>query len=223
MILLETAFFPPVSYFAAIAEEFTLSPGRVNSYQPAELWIEACENYQKQSYRNRCRIYAAGGVENLSVPIVHENGTYSLPIKDIRIDWQTPWLIRMERAIVSAYETSAYFDYYKDELFAILDCRHERLFDLNMALLRFFLEKIRIAADIHLTADFTKPGSGVFRGKDYRGTIHPKRQNTILADMKLEKPYWQVFSTRYGFIKDLSIMDLLFNEGPDSIMYLKNL
>ena len=69
MILLETAFFPPVSYFAAIAEEFTLSPGRVNSYMPAHVFIEASENYQKQSYRSRCKIYAAGGEETLSVPV----------------------------------------------------------------------------------------------------------------------------------------------------------
>ncbi|MGM9737104.1 MAG: WbqC family protein [Candidatus Cryptobacteroides sp.] len=222
MILLETAFFPPVSYFAAIAEEFTLSPGRVNSFVPSQVWIEACENYQKQSYRNRCRIYAAGGVENLSIPIVHENGTYSLPIKEIQIDWTTPWLTRLKRAIVSAYETSAYFEYYKDELFSLLDSRPEKLFDLNMEILKFFLSKTGIAAEIHLTEEFTLPGSGMFPGKDLRGIIHPKRDNSILSGLGLDKPYWQVFSPKHGFIPDLSIMDLLFNEGPDSVNYLKS-
>ena len=106
MLLLETAFMPPVSYFAAIAEEFTLSYEKVVSLVPARLRLEACENYQKQSYRNRCRIYAAGGVESLTLPVVHEGGTSSLPIREIKVDWDRDWLPRMERAIVSAYESS---------------------------------------------------------------------------------------------------------------------
>ncbi len=222
MILLETAFLPPVSYFAAIAEEFTLSPGRVNSFIPAAVYIEASENYQKQSYRNRCRIYAAGGVEALSVPVVHENGTYSLPITRLKIDWSVPWLMRMKRAITSAYESSAWFDYYKDDMFAILDRHHECLFDLNMELLKFFLKKTGIEADIRLTDKFSSRNDGQY-GRDLRGIIHPKRPNTILKDLGLEKPYWQVFSLKYGFKSDLSIMDLLFNEGPESILWLKNL
>lgn len=222
MILLETAFFPPVSYFAAIAEEFTLSPGRVNSYMPAHVFIEASENYQKQSYRSRCKIYAAGGEETLSVPVVHEGGTCSLPIREIRVDYSRPWLTRMERAIVSAYESSAYFDYYKDELFAILDSRTDALLDLNTSILRFFLDKIGIAAEIGFTEEFTSRDDGRY-GKDLRGIIHPKCPNNILELLDLKKPYWQVFSPKYGFKSDLSIMDLLFNEGPDSIVYLKNL
>ena len=219
-MLLETAFFPPVSYFAAIAEEFTLSGDRVNSFIPARLHIEACENYQKQSYRNRCRIYSAGGVEALSVPVSHEGGTCSLPITEIKVDYSSPWLMRFKRAVISAYESSAWFDFYKDDLFAILDSRPETLFGLNTAVLRFFLEKTGVAAEIGFTDEFTPLDSGKF-GRDLRGIIHPKRPNSILKDLELEKPYWQVFSCKHGFISDLSIMDLLFNEGPDSIMYLK--
>ena len=77
----------------------------------------------------------------LDVPVVHEGGTCSLPIREIRVDYSRPWLTRMERAIVSAYESSAYFDYYKDELFAILDSRTDTLLDLNTSILRFFLAK----------------------------------------------------------------------------------
>ena len=114
------------------------------------------------------------------------------------------------------------FDYYKDELFAILDRQHEFLFDLNIDLLRFFLKKTGIEADIRFTEEFTPYGSTVY-GRDLRGVIHPKRQNDILERLGLKKPYWQVFSLKYGFISDLSVMDLLFNEGPDSISYLKRL
>lgn len=221
-MLLETAFMPPVSYFAAIAEEFTLSPGRVNSLIPATVYIEASENYQKQSYRNRCRIYAAGGAEPLNIPVVHENGTISIPICRLKIDWSTPWLMKMKRAIVSAYESSPWFDYYKDGLFAILDKHHEHLIDLNTELLAFFLEKTGIRADIRFTDTFTSRDDGRY-GKDLRGVIHPKRPDGILERLELKKPYWQVFSTKHGFISNLSIMDLLFNEGPDSILWLKRI
>ena len=217
MLLLETAFMPPVSYFAAIAEDFTLSYGRVVSLVPARLRLEACENYQKQSYRNRCRIYAAGGVESLTLPVVHEGGTSSLPIREIRVDWSRDWLPRMERAIVSAYESSPYFEYYRDSLFDILESRPEKLFDLNISLIHYFLGKIGISADIDFSTEYERPGETAPGIRDLRGIIHPKRPSIL----QTEKPYWQVFAAKYGFKSDLSVMDLLFNEGPDSISYLK--
>ena len=217
MLLLETAFMPPVSYFAAIAEDFTLSYGRVVSLVPARLRLEACENYQKQSYRNRCRIYAAGGVESLTLPVVHEGGTSSLPIREIRVDWSRDWLPRMERAIVSAYESSPYFEYYRDSLFDILESRPEKLFDLNIRLIHYFLGKIGISADIDFTTEYERPGETAPDIRDLRGLIHPKRPSIL----KTEKPYWQVFAAKYGFKSDLSVMDLLFNEGPDSLSCIK--
>ena len=217
MLLLETAFMPPVSYFAAIAEEFTLSYGRVVSLVPARLRLEACENYQKQSYRNRCRIYAAGGVENLTLPVVHEGGTSSLPIREIKVDWDRDWLPRMERTIVSAYESSPYFEYYRDSLFSILEARPERLFDLNLSLLRYFLGKMGIAAEIDFTTEYERPGETAPDVRDLRGIIHPKRPSIL----QMGKPYWQVFAAKYGFKSDLSVMDLLFNEGPDSLSCIR--
>ena len=217
MLLLETAFMPPVSYFAAIAEEFTLSYGRVVSLVPARLRLEACENYQKQSYRNRCRIYAAGGVESLTLPVVHEGGTSSLPIREIRVDWSRDWLPRMERAIVSAYESSPYFEYYRDSLFDTFESRPEKLFDLNIRLIHYFLGKIGISADIDFTTEYERPGETAPDIRDLRGLIHPKRPSIL----KTEKPYWQVFAAKYGFKSDLSVLDLLFNEGPDSLSCIK--
>lgn len=196
---------------------------------PSVVYIEACENYQKQSYRNRCRFYAADGVQALSFPIVHEGGTHKLPISEIKVDYSTPWLLQHERAIISAYRTSAYFEYYQDELFEILESRPERLFDLNMNLLEFFIEKTGLCVDLRITEDYSKEGIIISeQGKeaicdDLREKIHPKRPNAILAELGLEKPYFQVFSGKYGFMPDLSIMDLLFNEGPDSILYLKSI
>jgi len=212
-MLLGIAWFPPVSYFALIAKGMVLSP---ENTVPSVVYIEACENYQKQSWRNRCRILAADGPAYLNFPIVHE-GSHELPITKIKVDYSTPWVLKTKRAIASAYESSAYFDYYKDELFSILDSRPETLFELDMRIIRFFLRKTGIAADIRLTETF-QPLSGV---EDYREILHPKRPNTVLKDLGLEKPYFQVFARKYGFTSDLSIMDLLFNEGPDSILYLK--
>lgn len=225
---------PPVSYFAEMAEEMEGLSNRRDGdssleLSPSVVYIEACENYQKQSYRNRCRFYAADGVQALSYPIIHEGGTHKLPISEIRIDWSTPWLQQHERAIVSAYRTSAYFEYYQDELFEILESRPERLLDLNMALTRFFIEKTGLAVDLRTTEDFSKSGNqtqpdgSVIECRDLREAIHPKRPNSILKDLKLEKPYFQVFSRKHGFQSNLSIMDLLFNEGPDSIIFLKSI
>ena len=232
--LLSTAYFPPVSYFAAMAQEMgglvlrtRDDNGRTGSDRqfeapeltPATAYIEACENFQKQSYRNRCYFYGADGVQSLQVPILHEGGTHKQPISEIKIDWSKPWLLQHKRAIISAYRTSAYFEYYQDELFAILDNQPEKLFDLNMAIIRFFIEKIGLAIDLHTTEEY----SHEVLCTDLRETIHPKRANNILEDMNLKKPYFQVFAQKHGFQSDLSIMDLLFNEGPESILYLINL
>ena len=238
--LLSTAYFPPVSYFAAMAQEMgglvLRRSGQDTSRErqsiapaltPAVVYIEACENFQKQSFRNRCYFYGADGVQSLQVPILHEGGTHKQPISEIKIDWSKPWLLQHKRAIISAYRTSAYFEYYQDELFAILDSQPEKLFDLNMALIRFFIEKTGLAIDLHTTEEyshngqFQTPDGQIASCNDLRDTIHPKRDNSILEDLNIKKPYFQVFAQKHGFQSDLSIMDLLFNEGPESICYLK--
>lgn len=230
--LFSTAYFPPVSYLAAMAEDMTGLTGRRSDgssmeLSPSVVYMETCENYQKQSYRNRCRFYAADGVQSLSFPIIHTGGTHKQPISQTIIDYSTPWLQQHKRAIISAYRTSAYFEYYQDELFDILDRKPARLIDLNMDILRFFIEKTGLYVDLRTTSEYSREGiiaaedGSLIRCEDLRETIHPKRPNSILKDLNLEKPYFQVFSRKYGFKSDLSVMDLLFNEGPDSICYLK--
>ena len=157
--------------------------------------------------------------------MVHESGTYKHPVNRIRVDYSTPWVVQHQRAIVSAYRTSAYFEYYQDELFAIMDSRPEKLIDLNTELLKFFIEKTGLQIDLRLTEEFSVDGvmDDNVVCDDMRELIHPKRPNNILSDLALEKPYFQVFARKYGFQSDLSIMDLLFNEGPDSILFLKSL
>lgn len=201
-MLLTTAYFPPIEYFALLAKY-------------SVVYMEACENYQKQSWRNRCRILTANGPESLNVPVVHENGTFSLPIKEIRVEYTTPWVMRTERAIESAYSSSPFFIYYKDALFSILDSHPATLWELNRRIIDFFCSKIGISPDFRETTDYS-PAE-----EDYRELIHPKRENTVMRDLGMERPYWQVFRDKYGFVPGLSIMDLLFNEGPESICWLR--
>lgn len=220
-VLLATAYFPPVGYFAAMARDFILPPLRQSLLrpEPSVVWIEAMENYQKQSYRTRCHFYAASGMQTLSVPVVHDQSGHC-PIRDVAIDYSRPWIQQHFRAIVSAYRTSAYFEYYQDELFSIIESRPEKLFDLNLAIIGFFIRKTGLGVDLRFTESYEEKPDGVW---DLRDTFHPKRPDGILGELNLEKPYFQVFSRKYGFIPNLSIMDLLFNEGPDSIIYLKNI
>lgn len=213
-MLLSTAYFPPLSWFALVASGFTLSPDRVF---PSVVSLEACEHYQKQSWRNRCRFYAAGGPEILNVPVVHSDDLYHTPIKNIKVDYSAQWLIRHQRAIDSAYRTSSYFEYYRDDLYALMNEKPQTLWDLNLSIIHYMLDAFGIAAEIVPTSSYLSEAQD-----DYRHLIHPKRADDVLASLQLEKPYFQVFSQKYGFVPNLSAIDLLFNEGPDSISWLKS-
>lgn len=234
-ILLDTAYIPPIQYFIALAATCGRCNFSLRADAPAggTAYIEACENYQKQSYRNRCNFYAASGQQSLSVPVAHEGGTQSIPITQVRIDYSKAWLQQHERAIISAYRTSAFFEYYQDEFFSILDSRPETLWELNLSLTRFFLDKLGLPVELRTTESFTISDSvcpdGPWAGLpfnrnlnclDLREVIHPKRPDDILGRMQLKKPYFQVFACKHGFIPNLSVVDLLFNEGPNSLEFL---
>ena len=211
-MLLSTAYFPPVGYLALMARDMTLSPDRV---LPSYVQLEACENYQKQSYRNRCYILAGDGPQMLQVPVVHRA---DMAITRVCIDYSTPWIVRTERALDTAYETAAYYEYYRDELFSLLEAQPQTLWELNLSSIHFLLDKTGISCRISPTSQFTAPDTAA---DDYRYSIHPKRPDDLLASLGLDKPYYQVFRDRLGgFTPKLSCLDLLFNEGPDSIRWL---
>lgn len=201
--VLTTAYFPPVEYFFAIAQG-----GRV--------LIEQREFYQKQSWRNRCRILSAGGPEYLTVPVVRET-TLSRPVRDMKVDYGEPWLQVHRRAFEAAYNSSPFYAYYKDAILAVLDSRPTYLFDLNTKLLSLLLQMVGLKAEIAFTEEYVKDyGEG-----DLRNSIHPKyRGESLLQRYEKEKTYYQVFSGKYGFVPNLSVLDLLCNEGPNAISFL---
>lgn len=188
------AYFPPVSYISLLAK--------------GDVCLEACENYQKQSWRNRCNILTANGIESLCVPVVHTGGTFRHPITEVLVDYGKPWLQHHKRAIDSAYMSSAFFEYYRDQLFSILDSRPDTIWNLDCALLAFFRGVYRLP-EYSFTTAYTGPTAD----------IHPKREDKVWAALEAEsssvsRPYFQVFSHKFGFVPNLSVMDLLFNEGP---------
>ena len=197
-----TAYFPPVEYFMAAAAT-------------GHLLIEDSESYVKQSYRNRCRIYACDGILSLTVPVSAPDGDRG--IKSVRIDYSKPWLQQHERALVSAYRTSAFFEYYQDDVFAILDSRPQTLFELNTALTVKLLELLGLRCRVSFSGGYIQEyGPDVL---DLREAIHPKKAVPEMFRNRF-KPYYQVFYEKFGFIPGLSALDLLFNEGPNALSFL---
>ena len=197
--LLSTAYLPPVDYFRAI-----------RTYSGC--FIERWENYQKQSYRNRCCIYSANGVLPLVIPIVRVGGRQS--ITEVKIDYTKDWQKQHWRAIHSAYKSTPFFDHYQDEIYPFYSSiKEELLFNLNSKLLSVILDILGLPSALNYTADYKEECPN-----DFRNSIHPKRKSPLIADTNIE--YHQLFAHKYGFAANLSIIDLLFNEGPDTLSYL---
>jgi len=168
----------------------------------------------KQSYRNRCYINTAQGLEMLIVPLTSKHG--NVIIKDIRIDYSKKWQNNHWRTIESAYRKAPYYEYYADDLSNILYGNHDFLFDLNFDLLSFCLKSIRFAPSLSVSVSYEKvPPPYVF---DLRSHINPKKP---VSDREFYQSasYHQVFGS--GFVGNLSLIDLLFCEGPRSASLLQ--
>ncbi|HEX2975944.1 MAG TPA: WbqC family protein [Bacteroidales bacterium] len=196
-VLVSTAYLPPISYFSIIAEH-----GRVT--------IENNENYIKQTYRNRCNILSSHGIQVLTVPVLRAT-LHKVRISEVRIDYSKRWQQVHLRAMIAAYKSSPYFDFYFDKIESIICENHEFLKDLNMSLLFAIVKMLRIEADIALTDKFIPP-----RGDsgDFRYSLVPGTPGIMSIDK-----YTQVFAGK-GFFPDLSIVDLIFNTGPEAIKYI---
>ncbi|MCE5345653.1 MAG: WbqC family protein [Bacteroidales bacterium] len=197
-LLVSTAYLPPVEYFSLISKA-------------DEVLVEKEENYLKQTYRNRCYILSAHGPQLLSVP-VYLGSIHKTRLKDIRIDYSKRWQQVHLRAIIASYGLSPYFEFYYENIEKIISKNPEFLLDLNMELTASVLKMLKIEKTISYTTDFEHPGD---RENDFRYKITPKKESSYVA-----KEYIQVFDTGKGFIPDLSILDLIFNLGPEAVDYI---
>lgn len=168
--------------------------------------IELFETYQKQSCRTRTNVMTANGVQTLTIPVIKINGNHTLT-KDIEISYKESWQQVHLRCLESAYRKSAYFDYYFPYFEKIYKQKFNTLIELNEYCLKTILKILKVKKDFSYTTDFEK----ITNENDYRISLS-KGTNKIEI-----KPYYQVFADRHGFIPNLSIVDLLFNEGPNSI------
>lgn len=177
-----------------------------------KILLEQCDNYMKQTYRNRCRIATANGIMDLTIPVDKE-GKDKVLTKDIRIANHTNWQIQHWRAIESAYNSTPFFEYYKDDFLPLYEKKWEFLWDFNMALQDKVLELLDITVNIEPTPEYNEYTDEIL---DLREKIHPK----LSPVKKVFTPYYQVFKEKFGFIENLSIIDLLFNMGNESILIL---
>lgn len=176
--------------------------------------IELFETYQKQSCRTRCNVMTANGLQTLTVPVVKTNGNHTMT-KDVTISYREPWQQIHQRCLEAAYRKSPYFDYYFPYLEKAFQARFETLVELNEFCLKFVLKILKINKEIRYTEDYSK----VFPSEeDYR--ISLSKWSPEMTDFP---KYYQVFEDRQPFVPNLSVLDLIFNEGPESVDYLANL
>lgn len=199
-ILLPACYLPPVSYFHAISENYPV------------IILDQCENFPKQTYRNRASIATANGILDLTVPIQHGRKEHGA-MKDVKINYDHDWQRLHWLSIQTAYRSSAYFEFYEDIFVPFYERKHEFLFDFNLKQLELILKVLKLDRTIELSQVYENDYPAEL---DFRKSIHPKKPSVN----QNPKPYYQVFDEIQGFKADVSIIDLLFNQGPQSKIFL---
>lgn len=202
---LSSAYLAPIEYYSKL----------VNYDQ---VFIEQHDHYIKQTYRNRCTIAGPNGELALSVPTIRPTAL-KCPVKDIRISDHGNWRHLHWNAIESAYNSTPFFEYYKDDFRPFYEKKYDFLADFNEELCALVCKLIDIQPNMQRTSEY-KTEFAVDE-IDFREIIHPKKDYRIEDPEFIAKPYYQVFQSKFGFLPNLSVIDLLFNMGPESIFVLK--
>jgi hypothetical protein len=193
----------PVNYYARLIRE-------------QEIKLEQHDHYTKQTYRNRFTIMGPNGILTLTVPVSRKRGMKTL-MKDVRVDYDTPWNKIHWRSLVASYTASPYFALMMDELQPFYAGKFKFLIDLNLGLLQTTLDLLGIDSRVILSDAFTP----ITENADPRKVIHPKLDISSFDPVFHPVAYHQVFSDRHGFLPNLSVLDLLFNQGSDAIGILQ--
>ncbi|MCK9400019.1 MAG: WbqC family protein [Bacteroidales bacterium] len=198
-ILLPTAYFPPISYF-------------VHMIRSKVIYIEQMETFTKQTFRNRCEIMTASGKSSLVVPVTKPQGNHTMT-KQVEICYREHWQEQHWKTLQTGYRSSPFFNYYTDILEQLFETQETSLINNNHNILKTISALLGIDLNIQFTQDYEKkPGSML----DLRSAISPKKYQPFNQFPK----YPQVFDYKYGFVPNLSILDLLFNMGPEAGRYL---
>lgn len=199
-MLLHPTYFPNIAHFAAIIKNKTVC-------------FEVCDNYQKQTFRNRTEIYAANGKLTLSVPVSYTQKNRQ-QTKDVLISDTDNWQLLHLKSLESAYRMSPFFEFYIDELMPVFETKFKFLLDVNLKCFELLCNALEIDNSYTLTETFEISNK---KDSDYRHLVNAKKNNTHNF-----KKYTQVFTEKHDYLNNLSILDLLFNEGPNTVKYLES-
>jgi len=177
--------------------------------------IDKHENFQKQTYRNRQYIYGANGKLMLNIPVKHSKSTTRKKYVECRLENEFKWQELHFKSLETAYRTSPYFEFYEDDIIPLFKTTYDTIFDFNLACFQMVLQLLNLDVEFSFTENYKEAYTSP--DEDFRHLINAKAKIT-----KSFKPYHQVFENKHGFIPNLSILDLIFNLGPESINYLKN-
>ena len=199
MILLQPTYFSPITQYVAIAKS-------------KKILFEVEDNFQKQTYRNRCYIYTANGKHLLNVPIQH-NKNIKQKTKDVKIDYKDNWHKLHLKTLQTAYSSSPFFEFYIDDLIPIFENKNTFLLDLNLKCHEFIMNALQLKINYSKTSEYFKGVTFL----DGRKLAIAKSNEEFIFDR-----YIQVFEQNNGFISNLSILDLIFMEGPNALNYLES-
>lgn len=197
-IIIHPTYFPNVAHFVAMVHA-------------KNIVFEVDDNFLKQTYRNRTYVYGANGKLTLNVPVIHSQKDRQ-KYRDVKIFNEEKWQLNHWKSLLSAYRTSPFFEYYEDELQPLFNNKVEFILDFNLKCFEVICDCLQLDLNITKSVSFEK-------------IVHDKTDFRHLVNAKKEQPqefntYTQVFSNKHGFIGNLSILDLLFNEGPNALTYL---
>ena len=198
-ILIHPTYFPSISHYIAMIKAESVT-------------FEMEDNFQKQTNRNRMYIYSPNGIQLLNVPVKHSKEKHQ-KFKDVRIENDFAWQKNHFKSLEAAYRTSPFFEYFEDDFRPLFEKKQEFILDLNLQIFELINSSLGIKIEAQKTTEFFHDSLNY---DDFRSLVNGKKDVTQIEE------YTQVFNDKHGFINNLSILDLLFNEGRYTVDYLKN-